>query len=86
MTDEALPRRRFLLGAGLIGSGLAGTAIAAGIAEPAEAQPQAAPPAPAPAAAPPPDIQPFVTLSASEAAFIRGVAQRDLGCAAEILK
>ena len=60
MTDDALPRRRFLLGAGL-----AGTAIAAGIAEPAEAQP----PAPAPAAASPaPDT--FVTLTASEAAFI----------------
>ena len=72
MTDEALPRRRFLLGAGLVGTGLvgtglAGTAIAAGIAEPAEAQPQQ--PAPAPAAASPvPDT--FVTLTASEAAFI----------------
>ena len=64
MTDEALPRRRFLLGAGL-----AGTAIAAGIAEPAEAQP--APPAPTAAAAPPAaDSEPFVTLGVSEAAFI----------------
>ena len=72
MTDEALPRRRFLLGAGLVGTGLAGTAIAAGIAEPAEAQPQPAAAAPPPAAgAPPaPDTQPFVTLTASEAAFI----------------
>jgi gluconate 2-dehydrogenase gamma chain len=74
MTDEALPRRRFLLGASLVGSslvgtGLAGTAIAAGIAEPAAAQPQPAAPAPAPATAPPaPDT--FVTLTASEAAFI----------------
>jgi gluconate 2-dehydrogenase gamma chain len=63
MTDDALPRRTFLLGAGL-----AGTAIAAGLSEPAEAQPQAAAPtAAAPAAA---DTEPFVTLTPTEAAFI----------------
>jgi gluconate 2-dehydrogenase gamma chain len=64
MTDDALPRRKFLLGAGL-----AGTAIAAGISEQVEAQPQ--PAAPAPAAAPPAiDTELFVTLTALEAAFI----------------
>src|SRR5215831_4284360 len=63
MTDDALPRRRFLLGAGL-----AGTVIAAGISEQAEAQPQ--PPAPAAAAPPPADTEPFVTLTSAEGAFI----------------
>jgi gluconate 2-dehydrogenase gamma chain len=61
MPDDSVPRRKFLLGAGL-----AGTAIAAGIAEPVEAQQ----PAGAPAAPPAPDAEPFVTLSAPEAAFI----------------
>jgi len=66
MTDDALPRRKFLLGAGL-----AGTAIAAGISEQADAQPQAAAAAPSAAAASPAvDAEPFVTLTASEAAFI----------------
>ena len=63
MTDDALPRRKFLLGAGL-----AGTVIAAGISEQAEAQPQ--PPAPAAAAPPAGDTEPFVTLTSAEAAFI----------------
>ena len=63
MTDDALPRRKFLLGAGL-----AGTAIAAGMSEQGQAQPQ--PPAPAAAVAPAPDTDPFVTLTAAEAAFI----------------
>ena len=62
MTDDALPRRKFLLGAGL-----AGTAIAAGMSEQGQAQPKE----PAPAAAPPaPGTDPFVTLTATEAAFI----------------
>jgi gluconate 2-dehydrogenase gamma chain len=64
MADDIIPRRKFLLGAGL-----AGTAVAAGIAEPAHAQQPK--PAPTPAAAPPthePDS--FVTLTAPEAAFI----------------
>jgi gluconate 2-dehydrogenase gamma chain len=65
MTDDALPRRKFLLGAGL-----AGTAIAAGISEQAEAQPQPAVDAPALAAPPAADSEPFVTLTATEAAFI----------------
>jgi gluconate 2-dehydrogenase gamma chain len=65
MSEDTLPRRRFLLRAGL-----AGTAIAAGLADPLEAQQQPATP---PAAAPLPpaqDVEPFVTLTASEAAFI----------------
>jgi gluconate 2-dehydrogenase gamma chain len=64
MTDDALPRRRFLLGVGLTG-----TAIAAGLSDQAQGQDQAQPQAaaPAPAAA---DTEPFVTLTASEAAFI----------------
>ena len=63
MTDDALPRRKFLLGAGL-----AGTAIATGIPGQAEAQP--APPTPAAVAPPATDTEPFVTLTATEAAFI----------------
>src|SRR5216683_4579925 len=62
MADDTLPRRRFLLGAGL-----AGTAMAAGIAEPVEAQQPAAPAAALP---PPQEPEPFVTLTAPEAAFI----------------
>ena len=65
MTDDALPRRKFLLGAGL-----AGTAMAAGISEQAEAHPQPAADAPAMAAPPAADSEPFVTLTATEAAFI----------------
>jgi len=64
MADDTFPRRRFLLGAGL-----AGTAIAAGIAEPVEAQQPT--PAASPAAQPSPqEPEPFVTLTAPEAAFI----------------
>jgi gluconate 2-dehydrogenase gamma chain len=64
MADDSLPRRRFLLGAGL-----AGTAMAAGIAEKAEAQQPmpAASPAGQPSSQEP---EPFVTLTAPEAAFI----------------
>ena len=63
MTDDAVPRRRFLLGAGL-----AGTAIATGLTEPVEAQQQTATPQPAVPVAQ--DTEPFVTLTALEAAFI----------------
>jgi gluconate 2-dehydrogenase gamma chain len=62
MSDDALPRRKFLLGAGL-----AGTAIATGLAEPVDAQ-QPAPAAPS--ASSTPEGEPFVTLTSSEAAFI----------------
>jgi gluconate 2-dehydrogenase gamma chain len=64
MADDTFARRKFLLGAGL-----AGTAIAAGIAEPTEAQ-QPTPASPPAAAPPPQEMEPFVTLTAPEAAFI----------------
>src|SRR5215471_3001013 len=63
MSEDTLPRRKFLLGAGL-----AGTAIATGMTDPVEAQQQPAPPQPA--TSPAPDTEPFVTLTALEAAFI----------------
>jgi len=62
MTDES--RRKFLLGAGL-----AGTAVAAGLAQTEPAEAQQAKPA-APAAPPANEPEPFVTLTAAEAAFI----------------
>ena len=69
MVDDALPRRRFLLGAGLAGatvaSGLAGTPA------PADAQ-TAAPAAPAPAANPEPET--YLTLTATEVAFLSAMA------------
>ena len=64
MSDDIVPRRKFLLGAGL-----AGTAIAAGLNE----SPAAQPPAPAvaqPTSPMPPESEPFVTLTGLEAAFI----------------
>src|ERR1700722_9563859 len=64
MTDDSIPRRGFLVGAG--------TALAAGLASPAPADAQtaqAAVPAPA-AAAGPADTEPLLTLNATEAAFI----------------
>lgn len=63
MTDETIPRRRFLLGAGI-----AGTAVASGLAqtEPAAAQAQA--PAAAPPAAPQPE--PLLALNETEHAFV----------------
>ena len=64
MADDAFARRKFLVGAGL-----AGTAIAAGVAGPVEAQ-QPAPAAPAVAAPAPQAPEPFITLTAPEAAFI----------------
>ena len=65
MSKDTVPRRQFLLGAGLVGTSLAGTAIAAGLPEPAEVQ-QGAPAA----AAPTQEAEPFVNLTALEAAFI----------------
>ncbi len=67
MVDDTLPRRRFLLGAGL-----AGTAVAAGLspALPTVAEEGAA--AAPPAAAAPANAEPetYLTLTAAEAAFI----------------
>ena len=63
MTDETIPRRRFLLGAGI-----AGTAVATGLGqtEPAVAQAQG------PAAAPPatPQPEPLLALNETEHAFV----------------
>jgi gluconate 2-dehydrogenase gamma chain len=62
MTDETLPRRKFLLGAGL-----AGTAVAAGLTPdtPAQAQTQ-----PSPAAASTPQGEPLLLLNETEHAFV----------------
>ena len=71
MADDKLPRRKFLLGAGL-----AGTAVAAGLAPatPAEAQtPQAVAAAATKPAAEPPT---YLVLTASEVAFISAAAER----------
>jgi gluconate 2-dehydrogenase gamma chain len=65
MSDETIPRRNFLLGAG--------TAVAAGLAPlalPDEAK-AAEQPGPAPA---PPEPEPLLTLSATEAAFLSAAA------------
>jgi gluconate 2-dehydrogenase gamma chain len=70
MVDETLPRRKFLLGAGLAGASVA-TGLA-GTTAPAEAQTAAAP-----AAAPAhPNAEPetYHALSATEAAFLSAVA------------
>jgi gluconate 2-dehydrogenase gamma chain len=74
MSDEALPRRKFLVGAGLAGAGLAGTAVATGLTQSAAADPQApaaAAAAAATAASPPqPDPQPLLILNETEHAFV----------------
>ncbi len=69
MADESLPRRRFLLGAGLAGAGVA-AGLTGGLPAPAEAQ--TAPAAPKPATNAEPET--FLTLTASEAAFISATA------------
>jgi gluconate 2-dehydrogenase gamma chain len=67
MADDTFARRKFLVGAGL-----AGTAIAAGVVGPVEAQ-QPAPAAAAVAVPPAQAPEPFITLTAPEAAFIVAV-------------
>jgi gluconate 2-dehydrogenase gamma chain len=66
MVDDALPRRKFLLGAGLAGASVA-TGLGGG---PAPAEAQSAP------AAPKPNTEPetFLTLTASEVAFMSAMA------------
>jgi len=64
MANETIPRRNFLLGAG--------TAVAAGLA-PLTA-PEEAKAAEPPAAAAPPEPEPLLSLSATEAAFLSAVA------------
>jgi gluconate 2-dehydrogenase gamma chain len=69
MADETIPRRKFLVGAGLVGSGLAGTAVAAGMAQSPPAEAQA--PAPAATVAPPaPQAEPLLLLNETEHAFV----------------
>jgi gluconate 2-dehydrogenase gamma chain len=67
MVDEALPRRQFLLGAGLAGASVA-TGLT-GAPEPAAAQ---TPAAPAPAAAAEPET--YLALTSTEAAFLSAMA------------
>ena len=68
MVDDALPRRRFLLGAGL-----AGATVASGLAgAPAPAEAQTPAPQPAPAAHPEPET--YLTLTATEVAFLSAMA------------
>jgi len=61
MSDETIPRRKFLVGAGL-----AGTAVATGLTQGDSAAAQTA--AAAPAAAP--QAEPLLTLTESEHAFV----------------
>ena len=68
MTDETIPRRKFLVGAGI-----ASTAVAAGMTQsaPAEGQAAEAPARPAAApAAPTPEAEPLLLLNDTEHAFI----------------
>jgi gluconate 2-dehydrogenase gamma chain len=69
MADETLPRRQFLLGAGLAGAGVA-SALSGGLAAPAVAQ--SAPAAPKPAANSEPET--YLTLTATEVAFMSAMA------------
>jgi gluconate 2-dehydrogenase gamma chain len=68
MTDETIPRRKFLVGAGVAGTAAA-TAMASGTAAPAP-QPQNGPPAAAQATVAAPAPEPLLTLSLTEHAFI----------------
>jgi gluconate 2-dehydrogenase gamma chain len=68
MAEETIPRRKFLVGAGLVGSGLAGTAVAAGMTQSPPAEAQA--PAPAAAAPPAPQAEPLLLLNETEHAFV----------------
>jgi len=62
---ETIPRRKFLLGAGL-----AGTAVATGLTQPAAADPQVAALPPTIAAAAAPQAEPLLILNETEHAFI----------------
>src|SRR5271166_1991604 len=66
MADDTIPRRRFLLGAGV-----AGTAVAAGIASSAPSHAQTSPVAtPATQTNARVEPEPLLTLTATEAAFV----------------
>jgi gluconate 2-dehydrogenase gamma chain len=66
MSDDSIPRRSFLKGAGAAGTAVA-TALSGAL--PAPAQAQTAPPA-NDASPPPPAAEPLLTLTATEAAFL----------------
>jgi len=66
MSNETIPRRNFLVGAG--------TAVAAGLAPLAPPQDAKAAEQPAPTPAAPPEAEPLLALSASEAAFLSAIA------------
>src|SRR5277367_4686770 len=67
MTESTIPRRKFLVGAGLTGASLAGTAVATGLTPPEPAAAQA--PA-APAAASAAEAEPLLILNQTEHAFV----------------
>jgi gluconate 2-dehydrogenase gamma chain len=76
VTEDAIPRRRFLVGAGAAGTAVA-AALAPALPQQAEAQtpptaPPTAPPAPA-AATGAADVDTLLTLTATEAAFLTAV-------------
>jgi gluconate 2-dehydrogenase gamma chain len=68
MTDETIPRRKFLVGAGVAGTAVA-SAMASGAAA-AAPQPQNAAPAAAQATSAAPEPEPLLTLTLTEHAFI----------------
>jgi gluconate 2-dehydrogenase gamma chain len=65
MTDETLPRRKFLLGAGI-----AGTAVAAGLTQPTPAEAQTPSPAATATTAAAPDAEPLLFLNETQHAFV----------------
>jgi gluconate 2-dehydrogenase gamma chain len=65
VTDDTIPRRKFLVGAGL-----AGTVVAAGLAPDSAVEAQTAAAAPPPAAPTPPAAEPLLFLNATEHAFV----------------
>ena len=66
MTEGTIPRRKFLVGAGLTGASLVGTAVATGLTPPEPAAAQA-PAAPAASAA---EAEPLLVLNETEHAFV----------------
>jgi gluconate 2-dehydrogenase gamma chain len=69
MANESIPRRNFLRGAGAAGTAVA-TALGGGLSTDAQAQPAASPQR---AAAAPTGIEPLLTLTSTEAAFLSAV-------------
>jgi gluconate 2-dehydrogenase gamma chain len=69
MADESIPRRQFLRGAGAAGTAVA-TALSGGLPAGAQAQPAASPQR---TSTPTTGIEPLLTLTATEAAFLGAV-------------